>query len=110
MNRQQTSTLTSQLFPNRDTGPVQNLGPPSSYLVLEAGVPVYSSDGEKIGKVDRVIADLVNDIFEGVALDTSILPGREKYVAGDLVEEIYERGVVLKVNRAAVDALPSPPR
>lgn len=88
---------------------MDGLGPPSSYLVLEPGVPVYSSDGEKIATVHKVVADLVNDIFEGVVLGTGVLPAHETYVRADLVEEIYERGVVLKIDRAAADALPPPP-
>ncbi|MGZ5313411.1 MAG: PRC-barrel domain-containing protein [Solirubrobacterales bacterium] len=88
---------------------MEDLGAPVSYLVLEAGAPVYSSDGKRAGKVERVVADTMNDIFEGIVLDTSVLPGAGKFAEAEQVEEIHERGVVLKLDRAAVDSLPAPP-
>jgi hypothetical protein len=86
-----------------------DLGPPVSYLVLEPGTPVISSDGKKLGKVERVVADTVNDIFEGIVLDTSVLPGSARFADAEQVDEIHERGVVLKLDRAAADSLPKPP-
>jgi uncharacterized protein YrrD len=85
---------------------VPDLGEPSSYLTLEPGTPVYSSDGKKVGKVDRVVADTVNDIFEGLVVDTSILLGKRRFVDAEQVDQIYERGVQLKLDRQTADALP----
>jgi uncharacterized protein YrrD len=85
---------------------VPDLGEPSSYVTLEPGAPVYSSDDKKVGKVHRVVADTVHDIFDGIVVDTSILLGKRRFVDAEQVEQIYERGVQLKIDRAAADALP----
>jgi uncharacterized protein YrrD len=85
---------------------VPDLGEPSSYLTLEPRTTVYSSDGEKVGRVDRVVADTVNDIFEGLVVDTSILLGKRRFVDAEQVDQIYEHGVQLKIDRRAADSLP----
>ncbi len=90
-----------------DTGK-PDLGAPASYVVLEEGTPVYSSDGERVGVVEHVLADAEVDIFDGIVLDTSVLPGGHRFVDADQVEEVYERGVLLKLERAAAEALPEP--
>ena len=76
---------------------MEDLGDPISYLVLEKGTPVYTSDGEKLGAVVEVRADDGSDIFDGIVLDkNSILPGGREEIPADEIEEIYERGVVLR--------------
>jgi uncharacterized protein YrrD len=87
---------------------VEDLGSPSSYLVLKPGQSVHSSDGEKVGTVEHVLADFADDIFDGIVLDTSVLPGGHRFVDADQVDEIFERGVLLKIDRAAADQLPEP--
>jgi uncharacterized protein YrrD len=87
---------------------MEDLGQPSSYLVLAEGVGVYSSDGEELGKVEHVLAVPEDDIFDGFVIDTSVLPGGHRFVDAPEVEEIYERGVVLKIDAAAAERLPQP--
>jgi uncharacterized protein YrrD len=87
---------------------VEDVGKPSSYLMLAPGPPVYTSDGEQVGKVEHVLADQADDIFDGIVLDTSVLPGGQRFVDAEQVEEIYERGVVLRIDRAAAERLPEP--
>ncbi|HET7485145.1 MAG TPA: hypothetical protein VFJ64_07175 [Solirubrobacterales bacterium] len=87
---------------------MEDLGAPSSFLVVQAGVPVYSSDGKKLGEVEHVLAVPDDDIFDGIVLDTSALPGGHRFVDAPEVGEIYERGVVLKIDAAAAEALPEP--
>jgi uncharacterized protein YrrD len=87
---------------------VENLGDPSSYMALKPGVPVYSCDGHKVGEVEHVLADLDTDIFDGVVLDTSVLPGGHRFVDAPEVEEIFERGMLLKLDRTAAEQLPEP--
>ena len=82
-----------------------DLGQPSSYLALEAGAPVYACDGEEVGKVERVLADEGEDIFDGLVVAG---PGEPRYVEGEQVEEIFERGVLLKLDAAAAGELPAP--
>ncbi len=75
---------------------MEDLGQPISYLVLEKGTDVYTSDGKKHGKVNEVLADLQRDIFEGIVVDPMpLIPGDLKEIPADRVEAIYERGVVI---------------
>jgi hypothetical protein len=85
-----------------------DLGEPSSYLALEKGAEVYSSDGERVGKVEHVLAVPDDDIFDGIVLDTSVLPGGHRFVDAPQVQECFERGVLLKIDRAAAERLPEP--
>jgi uncharacterized protein YrrD len=87
---------------------MEDLGRPSSYISLAEGTPVYSSDGESLGAVEHVLADPEVDIFDGLVIDTSVLPGGHRFVDAPQVEEIYERGVVLTVDAAAAGSLPEP--
>jgi uncharacterized protein YrrD len=85
-----------------------DLGEPSSYLNLGKGAEVYSCDGERVGEVEHVLAAEDADIFDGFVLDTSVLPGGHRFVDGDQVEEIFERGVLLKLDRQEAERLPEP--
>ena len=85
-----------------------DLGEPSSYLALGEGAEVYSSDGERVGKVEHVLAVPEKDIFDGLVLDTSVLPGGHRFVDAPEVEEIFERGVLLKIDRQQAEGLPEP--
>jgi len=67
-------------------------GAPSSYLALVDGTPVYSSDGVKLGEVEHLLADADADIFDGIVIDRSVLPGGHRFVDGSQVEEIFEPG------------------
>jgi uncharacterized protein YrrD len=87
---------------------MDDLGQPSSYMSLAEGVPVYSSDGKPLGKVEHVLADPEVDVFDGLVIDTSVLPGGHRFVDAPEVAEIYERGVVLSVVAAAAESLPEP--
>jgi hypothetical protein len=85
-----------------------DLGNPSSYLALEPGAPVYSSDGERVGVVEHVLREPDADIFDGIVLDRSVLPGGHRFVDADAVDEVYDRGVALKLDRAGVERAPEP--
>ena len=78
-----------------------DLGAPASYLTLAAGIPVYSTDGQRLGDVEHVLAEPEKDIFDGIVFDASPLPGGHRFVDAPDVDEIYERGVVLKLDAAS---------
>ncbi len=84
---------------------MEDLGAPISYLVLETGSPVYASDGERVGRVSEVRADEGADIFDGLVVDRSRLPGGERLVTADHVDEIFERGVLLNLDTEALERL-----
>src|SRR5436190_22513491 len=83
-------------------------GNPTSYLALEPGVDVVTSDGKRVGKVEHVLAAVDVDIFDGLVIDTEAGPGGLHFVDAPLVDEIYERAVVLKLPAAEVEQLPKP--
>jgi hypothetical protein len=77
-------------------------------MALAAGVPVYSSDGERLGEVSHVLSDPDKDIFDGVVFDTPALPGGHRFADAPEVAEIHERGVVLALPAAEAARLPRP--
>ena len=88
--------------------PDMDLGEPIAYTALPAHVAVYSSDGEQIGKVTHVLADEHEDVFDGVILGEHLFGEAHRFVDADEIGAIYERGVVLKLDRAACEQLPEP--
>jgi hypothetical protein len=87
---------------------MQDLGERASYLTVNKGVPVFSSDGERLGKVVRVLREARADMFDGIIFDTTAGPGGHKFVDAPEVGEIYERGVVLTIDAAEAAKLPKP--
>jgi hypothetical protein len=87
---------------------MDDLGQPSSYLAVSPGVPVYSSDGEKLGRVVRVMSAPNLDMFDGIVFDTTAGPGGHRFVDAPEVGQIYESGVVLKVSAAEAAKLEAP--
>ena len=85
---------------------VDDLGPPIAYTVLAEGTPVFDRDGERIGVVEHVVADMQLDIFEGVIVHTPLLSGHHLFADVDQIAELHERGVLLSVHR---DDLHEPP-
>lgn len=85
---------------------MEDLGDPISYLVAKRGIPVFSSDGEKLGRVIKVFAAPEANMFDGILFDTTWGPGGRRFVDAPEVGEIYERGVILKISADAVDSLP----
>jgi hypothetical protein len=87
---------------------MDDLGEPTSYLTLGPNVPVYSSDGKRVGRVVRVLSEPRADVFDGIVIDTTAGPGGHKFVDAPEVGEIYERGAVLKIDADEVERLPKP--
>jgi len=85
-----------------------DLGAPGSYLTLSPGVPVYSSDGQRLGDVEHVLGDPEKDIFDGIVFGGASLEGGHRFVDAPEVDEIYERGVVLTLGAAAAEQLHQP--
>ena len=80
-------------------------GLPIAYEVLEDGVPVYASGGELVGTVDHVVSAPQEDIFHGIVMRV----GKEqRFVAGEQVASLHERGVDLRIDAATAASLPSP--
>ncbi len=71
-------------------------------------MPVYSSDGEEVGRVEHVLSAPDLDIFDGIVLDRSVLPGGHRFADAAEVAGIYERGVLLTIDAATARRLPEP--
>ena len=79
-----------------------------SYQALKSGTEVFSSDGQRLGVVQRVVVDAKAHIFNELVIDTKLGPGGLKVVDAREVEDIHERAVVLKLAAVEVEALPKP--
>ena len=87
------------------TEPHADHGAPISYLVLEDGTPVFTSDGQGVGSVKRVLAVPDDDIYDGLIIDT---PEGDRFVDAPHASELYERGVVLDITADQLHHLPDP--
>jgi PRC-barrel domain protein len=77
---------------------------PVSWLVIERGWTVVAADGTEVGKVEEVVGDPEDDIFNGLAISTSLL-GAPKYVPAERVAEIAEGRIGLDLSSEAADEL-----
>ena len=77
---------------------------PVAWIVVDQGWEVVSSDGQKVGTVDEVLADQNADIFDGLAVAPGLLK-KPKYVPAERVGEIIEGRVTLALTKAEFDAL-----
>ncbi|HEX7301036.1 MAG TPA: PRC-barrel domain-containing protein [Solirubrobacteraceae bacterium] len=83
-----------------------DLGEPISYLVLEEGTSVLSSDGEEVGHVAHVLADEQKDVFDGIVISHGL--GRHSFADADQIAAIHEHGVTLTLSAAEAESLPEP--
>jgi hypothetical protein len=77
---------------------------PVSWLQIEQGWNVVSSDGVAVGAVAQVEGDKQSDIFDGLA----VIPAGERqprYVPGEIVSTIYPGEVTLKIGSAEAATL-----
>ena len=83
-----------------------------SWLVVQPGWSVVAADGNAIGYVQEVVGDEGKDIFDGIALSTSLFD-QLKYVPSEKVGRIFEGRVELTVGsndaRQLEQFLESPP-
>jgi hypothetical protein len=81
-------------------------GLPIAYELLDAGVPVYASDGEQVGTVGAVLEAHEQDIFHGLLVKT---PGDDvRFVEASAIASIHEHGVDLRIGADAARELPPP--
>jgi hypothetical protein len=78
------------------------------YSAVERGTPVYSSDGVELGRVDAVLDNYREHIFDGIVMET---PERElRFVDAPEVARTAERAVTLAITAAEAAELPPPER
>ncbi len=78
------------------------------YSAVQRGTPVYSTDEIQVGKVDEVLDNYRERIFDGIVMeDTS---GDLRFVDAPEVARTAERGVTLTMNAEEAAQLPAPER
>ncbi len=76
-----------------------------SYKLLERGTEVRSSDDQVVGRVERVLENPKEHIFDGIVISTS---QGLRFVDAPEVGRIAERRVSLTIDAAEAAALPEP--
>jgi hypothetical protein len=77
---------------------------PVSWLMIEPGWRVEAADGAEVGRVLEVTGDSGADIFDGLAIASSMFK-QPRYVPSEQVGEIVDGRVRLKLDRAAIEGL-----
>ena len=80
-------------------------GDPISYLALEKGTRVETSDGQEFGRVKRVLEVRAKDVFDGVVVKT---PNGDRFVDADEIDRLYENLMLLNLDAEAAALLPKP--
>lgn len=78
---------------------------PVSWLLIEPGWKVVTAGDEEVGTVDEVLGDRNADIFDGLAIKTSLL-GAARYVEAERVTRITVERVRLDLSEDDVGRLP----
>jgi hypothetical protein len=78
------------------------------YSAVERGTPVYSSDGVELGRVDAVLDNYREHIFDGIVLETSA--GDLRFADAPEVQRTAERAVTLAITAEQAAKLPPPER
>ncbi len=76
------------------------------YTAVTRGTPVYSSDEVELGKVDEVLDNYREHIFDGIVMRTAT--GDYRFVDAPEVKRTAERAVTLTISAAEADELPPP--
>jgi hypothetical protein len=73
-------------------------------LSAEPGWKVIAADGTEVGKVEEIVGDTGEDIFNGLSISTSLL-SKPKYVPAERVGAITEGHVELDLPADSLDDL-----
>ena len=76
------------------------------YSAVPRGAPVYSSDEQEVGKVEVMLDNYREHIFDGVVFKDG--DGVERFADAPEVSRTAERGVTLKVTAEEAAELPPP--
>jgi hypothetical protein len=86
--------------------PIEDDGVAVHYTALQRGTAVISSDGQRVGKVVRVLDNYREHIFDGLIIETN--DGVERFVDAPEVTRTAERAVTLNIDAAQVAQLGPP--
>ena len=77
---------------------------PVSWFLIERGWKVVDAGGDHVGRVEEVIGDTANDIFNGLAVSSGLLT-KPRYVPAEQVAEITDGEVRLELSAKQVGRL-----
>jgi hypothetical protein len=78
------------------------------YSAVERGTPVYSSDEVELGRVDEVLDNYREHIFDGIVME--IPSGELRFVDAPEVRRTAEKAITLTITAEEAAALPPPER
>lgn len=81
-------------------------GPPIHYSAVQPGTPVYSSDGQEVGRVEAVLDNYREHIFDGVVFADR--EGTLRFADAPEVAHTAERGVTLRLDAGEAQRLGPP--
>jgi sporulation protein YlmC with PRC-barrel domain len=81
-------------------------GHPIHYAAVPRGVPVFSSDGVQVGKVDQVVDNYREHILDGFVIEGT--DGELRFADAPEVSRTLERAVILAIDADAAVQLPPP--
>jgi hypothetical protein len=87
---------------------MDDIGPPIHYSAVRSGTPVYSSDGVEVGRVEAMLDNYREHIFDGVVFADA--EGKLRFADAPEVDRTAERGVVLRVGAEQARRLGPPER
>ena len=76
------------------------------YSAIERGTPIYSSDDVEVGKVDEVVDNYRERIFDGIVI--RMPDGARRFVDAPEVARTAERAVTLTITSTEAAELPPP--
>jgi hypothetical protein len=76
------------------------------YSAVARGTPVYSADEVEVGKVDTVLDNVNEHIFDGIILEAK--GGELRFVDAPEVARTAERAVTLTISAAEAEQLSAP--
>jgi hypothetical protein len=78
------------------------------YTAVARGTPVYSSDEQPVGRVQQIVDNYREHIFDGIVIEAA--DGSYRFVDAPEVARTAERAVTLTITAAEVAELPPPER
>jgi hypothetical protein len=82
-----------------------NAAPQVSWKAIEEDANVFSSEGERVGRVSRIVGDPSADVFTGLAILVDTFGG-ERFVAAERVRGIWPDRIDVDLGSADFEKLP----
>jgi uncharacterized protein YrrD len=78
--------------------------PQIAWKAIEGRTPVFSTEGEAVGKVSQVVGDPEADVFTGLAVSLGAFE-RDRFVASEHVRGIWADRIDVALPRAEIERL-----